>query len=45
MSASRQRVVNVDGALPRNQARGSSGSAWITRNGSIQPRWAAPMSR
>ena len=34
---SRQRVVNVDGALPRNQARGSAGRACITRNGSIQP--------
>ena len=41
MRTSRQRAVNVDGALPRNQARGSSGRAWITRNGSIQPRWAA----
>ena len=38
-------TVNVDGALPRNQARGSSGSACIATNGSIQPRWAAATSR
>ena len=38
-------VVNVDGALPRNQTRGSTGRAWTTRNGSIQPRWAAPTRR
>ena len=45
ISRSRQREVNVDGALPRNQARGSTGSACMTTNGSIQPRWAAPTSR
>ncbi len=38
---SRQRDVNVDGALPRNHARGSAGSACMTTNGSIQPRCAA----
>ena len=37
--------VNVDGALPRNHARGSTGRACITTNGSIQPRCAAPTSR
>jgi hypothetical protein len=42
---SRHRAVNVDGPLPRNHARGSTGSAWMTTNGSIQPRWAAPISR
>ena len=42
---SRLRDVNVDGALPRNHARGSTGSACITTNGSIQPRCAAPTSR
>ena len=42
MSASRQRDVKVDGALPRNQARGAVGSACITTNGSIHPRCAAP---
>ncbi len=37
--------VSADGALPRNHARGSTGSAWITTKGSIQPRWAAATSR
>src|SRR5262249_20057793 len=44
MSASREREVKVDGALPKNQLRGSTGRACITTNGSIQPRWAAPTS-
>ena len=42
---SRERDVKVDGPLPRNQARGCTGSACMTTNGSIQPRCAAPMSR
>src|SRR5437773_1527243 len=42
ISRSRQRLVKVDGALPRNHTRGSVGRAWTTRNGSIQPRCAAP---
>jgi two-component system OmpR family sensor kinase/two-component system sensor histidine kinase QseC len=41
MNRSRQREVNVDGALPRNHVRGWVGSACITTNGSIQPRCAA----
>ena len=41
MSRSRHGEVNVDGALPRNQARGWVGIACITTNGSIQPRCAA----
>ena len=45
ISRSRQREVNVDGALPRNQHRGCSGRACITTNGSIQPRCAAPIRR
>ena len=40
ISASRQRDVNVEGPLPRNQQRGSPGSACIATNGSIQPRCA-----
>ena len=45
ISRSREREVNVDGPLPRNQARGTAGIACIATNGSIQPRWAAAISR
>ena len=37
--------VKVDGPLPRNQQRGSAGSACIATNGSIQPRCAPVISR
>ena len=41
ISRSRQRGPKADGPDPRNHTRGSSGRAWSTTNGSIQPRWAA----
>ena len=44
-SHSRHGAVKVDGPLPRIHDRGSTGSACITTNGSIQPRWAAATSR
>ena len=45
ISASRQRDVNVEGPLPRNQHRGSAGRACMATNGSIQPRCAPAIRR